>query len=114
MHRSDKCTSSAAAPLGENDAVVLPSFRKFARIATKLRELRYARYVNKRCEMPAREDMDLCTDKVLSKERILRELTKAVKLVSRKKNACCSVGRQGRRQAHSVKIHGKLERAVSS
>lgn len=34
-------------------------------------------------EMPSgREDMDLCTDKVLSKGRILQELTKAVKLVS--------------------------------
>ncbi|EFN87703.1 pleckstrin homology domain-containing family M member 2 [Harpegnathos saltator] len=32
-------------------------------------------------EMPGREDMDLCTDKVLSKARILQELTKAVKLV---------------------------------
>ncbi|KAG5323179.1 PKHM2 protein, partial [Pseudoatta argentina] len=34
-------------------------------------------------EMPSsgREDMDLCTDKVLSKGRILQELTKAVKLV---------------------------------
>ncbi|KAH0549862.1 uncharacterized protein LOC123261517 [Cotesia glomerata] len=31
--------------------------------------------------MPARENMDLCTDKVLSKGRILQELTKAVKLV---------------------------------
>lgn len=31
---------------------------------------------------PGREDMDLCTDKVLSKGRILQELTKAVKLVS--------------------------------
>ncbi|XP_024946922.1 uncharacterized protein LOC107273813 isoform X2 [Cephus cinctus] len=31
--------------------------------------------------MPAQEDMDLCTDKVLSKGRILQELTKAVKLV---------------------------------
>jgi len=34
-------------------------------------------------EMPSgRGDMDLCTDKVLSKGRILQELTKAVKLVS--------------------------------
>lgn len=33
--------------------------------------------------MPSQEDMDLCTDKVLSKDRILQELTKAVKLVSR-------------------------------
>lgn len=34
-------------------------------------------------EMPSgHEDMDLCTDKVLSKGRILQELTKAVKLVS--------------------------------
>jgi len=33
--------------------------------------------------MPSgREDMELCTDKVLSKGRILQELTKAVKLVS--------------------------------
>lgn len=32
--------------------------------------------------MPSQEDMDLCTDKVLSKGRILQELTKAVKLVS--------------------------------
>ncbi|XP_076663253.1 pleckstrin homology domain-containing protein pruning defect 1 isoform X2 [Andrena cerasifolii] len=31
--------------------------------------------------MPSQEDMDLCTDKVLSKSRILQELTKAVKLV---------------------------------
>ncbi|XP_043507340.1 pleckstrin homology domain-containing family M member 2 isoform X2 [Frieseomelitta varia] len=31
--------------------------------------------------MPSQEDMDLCTDKVLSKGRILQELTKAVKLV---------------------------------
>ncbi|XP_043283089.1 pleckstrin homology domain-containing family M member 2 [Venturia canescens] len=31
--------------------------------------------------MPAREETDLCTDKVLSKSRILLELTKAVKLV---------------------------------
>ncbi|XP_076278593.1 pleckstrin homology domain-containing protein pruning defect 1 [Lasioglossum baleicum] len=31
--------------------------------------------------MPSPEDMDLCTDKVLSKGRILQELTKAVKLV---------------------------------
>ncbi|KAK1127939.1 hypothetical protein K0M31_003433 [Melipona bicolor] len=31
--------------------------------------------------MPSQEDMDLCTDKVLSKARILQELTKAVKLV---------------------------------
>lgn len=34
-------------------------------------------------EMPSREDMDMCTDKVLSKGRILQELTKAVKLVSK-------------------------------
>lgn len=34
-------------------------------------------------EMPSsREDLELCTDKVLSKGRILQELTKAVKLVS--------------------------------
>jgi hypothetical protein len=36
-------------------------------------------------EMPSsgrHEEMDLCTDKVLSKGRILQELTKAVKLVS--------------------------------
>lgn len=34
-------------------------------------------------EMPSgHEDMDLCTDKVLSKGRILQELTRAVKLVS--------------------------------
>ncbi|XP_017883684.1 uncharacterized protein LOC108627122 [Ceratina calcarata] len=32
-------------------------------------------------DMPSQEDMDLCTDKVLSKGRILQELTKAVKLV---------------------------------
>jgi len=32
---------------------------------------------------PGRGDMDLCTDKVLSKGRILQELTKAVKLVSK-------------------------------
>ncbi|XP_046741434.1 pleckstrin homology domain-containing family M member 2 isoform X2 [Diprion similis] len=31
--------------------------------------------------MPSQDDMDLCTDKVLSKDRILQELTKAVKLV---------------------------------
>ncbi|XP_014479663.1 PREDICTED: pleckstrin homology domain-containing family M member 2 [Dinoponera quadriceps] len=47
---------------------------------------RYWRYlgddhVSARDEMPGREDMDLCTDKVLSKTRILQELTKAVKLV---------------------------------
>ena len=41
-------------------------------------------------EMPSsgREDMDLCTDKVLSKGRILQELTKAVKLVSRQTTDC--------------------------
>ncbi|KAF7994838.1 hypothetical protein HCN44_004310 [Aphidius gifuensis] len=32
-------------------------------------------------EMPSRENMDMCTDKVLSKGRILQELTKAVKLI---------------------------------
>ncbi|XP_012288630.1 pleckstrin homology domain-containing family M member 2 [Orussus abietinus] len=31
--------------------------------------------------MPGQEDADLCTDKILSKNRILQELTKAVKLV---------------------------------
>ena len=37
-----------------------------------------------RSTMPGQDaDMELCTDKVLSKERILQELTKAVKLVSR-------------------------------
>lgn len=38
-------------------------------------------HVNERVAMPGREDMDLCTDKVLSKARILQELTRAVKLV---------------------------------
>lgn len=40
-------------------------------------------HVRLKIEMPSQEDMDLCTDKVLSKGRILQELTKAVKLVSR-------------------------------
>nr|XP_034186856.1 LOW QUALITY PROTEIN: pleckstrin homology domain-containing family M member 2 [Osmia lignaria] len=38
-------------------------------------------HVRLEIEMPSQEDMDLCTDKVLSKGRILQELTKAVKLV---------------------------------
>ena len=45
--------------------------------------------------MPGQEDMDLCTDKVLSKGRILQELTKAIKLVTISLYCCMIRGCDG-------------------
>lgn len=97
MHRLEY--GSSAAPSRKDVPVVATSLQKIAKFAKKL-HLLLENNVNSYGEMPAREDMDLCTDKVLSKGRILQELTKAVKLVS---DCVCSyyhishcVCRQGR------------------
>ncbi|XP_043488896.1 pleckstrin homology domain-containing family M member 2 [Polistes fuscatus] len=80
-------------PAGEEScASAIPSSRIGDVLGVSLRNLgllpyKFLNYLNKKdvttsnCEMPGQEDMDLCTDKVLSKSRILQELTKAVKLV---------------------------------
>ncbi|XP_011306068.1 pleckstrin homology domain-containing family M member 2 [Fopius arisanus] len=79
MHRPSSCGS--AAPSGQ-DVPVLPSNScKITNIQLKSVHFRDDSNVNIVEKMPSREDMDMCTDKVLSKGRILQELTKAVKLV---------------------------------
>ncbi|KAF7383056.1 hypothetical protein HZH68_014905 [Vespula germanica] len=79
-------------PPGDECASVTPSSRigdvlgvslgKFSLLSSKfLYCLNKKDVTSSHYEMPSQEDMDLCTDKVLSKSRILQELTKAVKLV---------------------------------
>lgn len=83
---------------------LLPVFRKFSPFcSTILRAVigGDSSHVNKCDEMPAREETDLCTDKVLSKSRILLELTKAVKLVSKTFYCGNSLGRQGRSDTYT-------------
>lgn len=55
------------------------------------------------------EDMDLCTDKVLSKGRILQELTKAVKLVSDRHRRRNAVGPP--RPSSCIRIHARCREA---
>ena len=60
----------------------LPRLRLFLSFPSKFVLSYDENHVRLEIDMPSQEDMDLCTDKVLSKGRILQELTKAVKLVS--------------------------------
>ncbi|XP_066593386.1 pleckstrin homology domain-containing family M member 2 [Prorops nasuta] len=61
--------------------VVASSRRDFSIFGERFLLFRNEKYVRVTDKMPGQEDMDLCTDKVLSKSKILEELTKAVKLI---------------------------------
>ncbi|XP_043483128.1 pleckstrin homology domain-containing family M member 2 isoform X1 [Leptopilina heterotoma] len=63
--------------VSQNNSLKLEVFSCFS----KEQRIRKKNNVNSITKMPGQEDIDLCTDKVLSKSRILQELTKAIKLV---------------------------------
>lgn len=86
----------------------LSRLRHFLSFYSKFLLSRYENHVRLEIDMPSQEDMDLCTDKVLSKGRILQELTKAVKLVSA---VCFNIGTTYQGHTLSIYIHMRFPNA---